>query len=128
MKGNKKTVLVLAALAAAAVLMLGLWWSTQPKAQEGDKTVIVEVVHGDQSSKEFTYRTDAQHLGPLLTEEGLIQGEQGAMGLFILTADGETAQGSQWWCITKGGAWLDTGVDKTPIADGDHFELTLKRG
>ena len=114
MKGNKKTVLVLAALAAAAVLMLGLWWSTQPKAQEGDKTVIVEVV--------------AQHLGPLLTEEGLIQGEQGAMGLFILTADGETAQGSQWWCITKGGAWLDTGVDKTPIADGDHFELTLKKG
>ena len=90
--------------------------------------MIVEVVHGDQSSKEFTYRTDAQHLGPLLTEEGLIQGEQGAMGLFILTADGETAQGSQWWCITKGGAWLDTGVDKTPIADGDHFELTLKKG
>ena len=41
--------------------------------------------------------------------------------------DGETAQDSlrQWWCITKGGEKVDTGVDATPIADGDHFELTM---
>ena len=97
MKGNKKTVSALAALAAAVVLMLGLWYFTQPKAQEGSKTVVVEVVHGDQSSKEFTCRTDASHLGPLLLEEGLVQGEQSGMGLFILSADGETAQGNQWW-------------------------------
>ncbi|MCI8304350.1 MAG: hypothetical protein HFF52_06945 [Lawsonibacter sp.] len=127
MKGNKKTLLAIAALAAAAVLMLGLWYFTRPQPQVGTKTVVVEVVHADASSKEFTYHTDAEYLGQLLLDEKLAAGEQGAQGLFILTADGETAQDSlrQWWCITKGGEWLDTGADCTPIADGDHFELTM---
>ena len=60
-------------------------------------------------------------------DEKLAEGEQGPYGLFITTVDGETAQGSlrQWWCITKGGEKVDTGVDATPIADGDHFELTM---
>ncbi len=127
MRGNKKTLLAVAALAAAAALMLGLWYFTRPQAQAGDKTVAVEVVHADGSSREFAYRTDEEYLGPLLQEEKLAEGEQGAYGLFITTVDGETAQDSlrQWWCVTKGGERVDTGADATPIADGDHFELTM---
>ena len=34
----------------------------------------------------------------------------------------------QWWCVTKGGESVNTGVDTTPIEDGDHFELTLTTG
>ena len=30
--------------------------------------------------------------------------------------------------VTKGGADVFTGVESTPIADGDKFELTLKTG
>ena len=127
MRGNKKTLLAVAALAAAAALMLGLWYFSRPQAQAGDKTVAVEVVHADGSSREFAYRTDEEYLGPLLQEEKLAEGEQGAYGLFITTVDGETAQDSlrQWWCVTKGGERVDTGADATPIADGDHFELTM---
>ena len=130
MKGNRKTLLAVAALAVAAALMLGIWYFTRPQPQEGAKTVVVEVVHGDQSTREFTYHTDLEYLGELLLAEQLAEGEDSAYGLFITAVDGEAAQDSlhQWWCITKGGAWLDTGVDKTPIADGDHFELTLKKG
>ena len=40
MRGNKKTLLAVAALAAAAALMLGLWYFTRPQAQAGDKTEI----------------------------------------------------------------------------------------
>ena len=116
MKGSKKTAAAVAALAAAAILMLGLWYVNRPQPQTGAKTVAVEVVHADASSKEFTYSTCAQYLGELLLDEKLAEGEQGPYGLFITTVDGETA---------KGGEKVDTGVDATPIADGDHFELTM---
>ena len=127
MKGNKKTLFAVAALAVVAALMLGLWYFTRPQTQGGAKTVVVEVVHGDESAREFTYHTDLEYLGELLLAEKLVEGEEGAFGLFITTVDGETAQDSlrQWWCITKDGEQAETGVDTTPIADGDHFELTM---
>ena len=34
----------------------------------------------------------------------------------------------QWWCFTKGGEMLMTGVDTTPIADGEHYEITFTVG
>ena len=34
----------------------------------------------------------------------------------------------EWWCFTKGGEEMMTGVDTTPIADGDAFEITLTEG
>ena len=127
MKGNKKTVMAVAALALAAALMLGLWYFTRPQSQAGEKTIVVQVVHGDQSSKEFTCQTDAETLGEVLVEEKLAQGEEGPTGLFVTVVDGEEAQESlrQWWCVTKDGEMLNTGVSSTPIADGDHFELTM---
>ena len=127
MKSNKKTIFAVAALAIAAALMLGLWYFNRPQAQSGTKTIVVEVVHSDGSSKEFTYRTSEEYLGAVLVKEKLAEGEQGAFGLFITAVDGETAQDSlrQYWRVTKDGAETDTGVDEVPIADGDHFELTM---
>ena len=127
MKGNKKTVIAVAALALAAALMLGLWYFTRPQSQAGEKTIVVQVVHGDQSTKDFTCQTDADTLGEVLVEEKLAQGEEGPTGLFVTVVDGEEAQDSlrQWWCVTKDGEMLNTGVSSTPIADGDHFELTM---
>ena len=45
-------------------------------------------------------------------------------------SDGETAEESaqEWWKLTKGGEMVNTGVDATPIADGDAFELTFMVG
>ncbi len=127
MKGNKKTAIAVAALALAAALMLGLWYFTRPQSQAGEKTIVVQVVHGDQSTKDFTCQTDAETLGEVLVEEKLAQGEEGPTGLFVTVVDGEEAQESlrQWWCVTKDGEMLNTGVSSTPIADGDHFELTM---
>ena len=127
MKGNKKTVMAVAALALAAALMLGLWYFTRPQSQAGEKTIVVQVVHGDQSTKDFTCQTDADTLGEVLVDEKLAQGEEGPTGLFVTVVDGEEAQDSlrQWWCVTKDGEMLNTGVSSTPIADGDHFELTM---
>lgn len=102
-----------------------------PKNESGDaRSVTVTVVHGDKTSKDFTYSSAADTLGDALVEEGLIAGEVGTYGLFVKTVDGETADDSkeQWWCLTKGGDSVNTGVDSTPFTDGDSFEFTLMEG
>lgn len=127
MEKNKKAVLAAAALAAAAAVLLILWYLTRPEPQEGEKQIVIEVIHGDGREEKFSYQTDVEYLGELLTEKGLAEGTQGPYGLYITTVDGEIAQDSlrQWWAITKGGQRVDTGADATPIADGDCFELTM---
>lgn len=122
---GKKAWLPAAAMVVVALLLLGIWYVNRPQGQAGDKTITVEVVHADESSREFTYQTSEEFLGPVLIEEGLVQGEESTYGLFITTVDGETAEGNQWWCITQDGQMVETGADTTPIADGDHFELTM---
>ena len=122
---GKKAWLPAAALVVVALLLLGIWYVNRPQGQAGEKTITVEVVHADESSREFTYQTSEEFLGPVLVQEGLVQGEESTYGLFITTVDGETAEGNQWWCITQDGQMVETGADTTPIADGDHFELTM---
>ena len=65
-----------------------------------------------------------------LEQEGLVQGDESEYGLFVTVVDGETADSEQqqWWCFTKGGEMLMTGVDDTPIADGEQYEITLTIG
>lgn len=123
------------AAAIALVLALGfflVWHFCGPQndTEAGAKTVTVSVVHGDGSTKEFSIRTDAEFLRQALGELKLVSGDETEYGLFIKTVDGETADDAaqEWWCITKGGEMLNTGVDDTPVKDGDCFELTLKVG
>ena len=44
--------------------------------------------------------------------------------------DGESADASQqqWWCFTKDGEMLMTGVDDTMIRDGEKYEITFTTG
>ena len=66
----------------------------------------------------------------VLEGAGLIAGDASEYGLFVKTVDGYTVDDAnqEWWCFTKGGEQVNTGVDTTPIADGDHFEITLTVG
>lgn len=94
------------------------------------KEITLKVVHGDGSEKEFPVSTTAETLGEALEAEGLIAGEESSYGLFVTTVDGETVdEGNQeWWCLTKGGGMVTTGVDSTEVSDGDVYELTFTVG
>ena len=129
-KETRKTLLALAVLAAAAAVLLVVYRTLTPKGTAGDKTITVQVVHKDGSTKDFTLKTAEAYLGPAMVEGNVVVNDQGAYGLYIRTADGETAdEGTQEWRkVTKGGERVDTGADTTPIADGDRFELTLTVG
>ena len=131
---SKKTRNIVIAAAVLLVLVVGallLWKQFRPAAAEGGKTITVEVVHKDESHKDFTIQTDAENLrGALEQQEGLIAGSDSEYGLFVETVDGETADmdAQEWWCFTKNGEMLPTGVDDTMIADGEHYEVTLTVG
>lgn len=130
MKEKKKVIIAVVALIAAVCVFAGVYYAFgRPETSAGSKTVTIEVAAPDYSNT-HKIKTDAEFLGDALKEEGIIEGEESQYGLFITSVDSIKADDSkqQWWCITKGGADVMTGVDVTPIADGDTFELTLKEG
>lgn len=128
---NRNRWLLPAIVVVLAVAALLCWKLLMPTGNTDSKQIAVEVVHGDGSTKDFDITTDSENLrGALEQEEGLVAGEESDYGLFVTTVDGETADAAaeQWWCFTKGGEMLTTGVDDTVIADGDHYEITLTEG
>lgn len=129
MQKNKKILIIAAVvlllIAGALLLIEG---SKKPVPIEGSKTITVTVIQEGVENKVFTIHTDAEFLRGALEQEKLIEGTESQYGLFVTTVDGVTADESlrQWWCLNDGeGNMLDTGVDSTPIADGDAFQFVL---
>lgn len=106
-----------------------LYFNNKPDTVQGAKTITVDIIKPD-SSRTVNINTDAEYLRAALEEKGLIQGEEAQYGLFVKTVDGLTVDDSkqEWWCFTKSGQDVNTGVDATPVEDGDKFEITLKTG
>ena len=127
---NRKTGILAAVLVIFCAVAGFLYSQYKPETIAGEKEVAILVVHSDKTENTFSYQTDAEYLADVLLENGVAEGESGSYGLFITTVDGETADNSkqQWWCITKGGAQVNSGADALPVADGDQFELTLTEG
>ena len=130
MNKNKKIILGVVALVAVVAVLLGVYFITRPDTVEGAKALTITVVHGDASEKVFEIHTDAEYLADALLEQKIVADDRSAYGLYILTADGETADeaNQEWWCITKGGEVHMTGASETVIADGEAYELTLMVG
>ena len=131
MKKNGKLMAAAAALLVLVGVMVGVYGSTRPHTQTGEKTICVEVVHKDESSKQLIYQTDAEYLGEVLLAEGLLEGEDGPYGLYITAVDGEEAiyeVDNSYWAFYQGEEYAAQGVDQTPIADGDEFTFVYTIG
>lgn len=118
--------IVLAVLVVAASLV---YFINRPETTQGDKEITVQILY-DSVSKTVEIQTDAEYLRGALEEKNLIQGDESEYGLFVKAVDGRTVDDSkqEWWCFTKDGEMLMTGVDTTPIADGEAYEVTLTEG
>ena len=133
---NKKLIAGVVALIAVIAILLGVCLNNRQPTTSGSKTITVSVfdtVGSTEASNTATITNDEEYLRGALEQEdsGIsISGSESEYGLFVTTVDGVTADDSkqQWWCFTKGGEMLNTGVDSTPIADGDTFEITLTEG
>lgn len=125
---NRKLLISLGALLLVVAVLVGVYFATAPKAQEGSKTITVEVVHGDKTSRTFTYHTDEQYLGAVLTGEGLVEGENTQYGLYIQKADGESASDADktYWALYEGETPASTGADGVIVIDGGVYKLALE--
>ena len=126
---NKKTLIALIVLVVLVIGAFAVWKVNAPQGQSGDKTILVSVVV-DTETSDFVIETDAEFLRGALEQEGLVEGTESEYGLYVTTVNGITADESQqqWWRFTRDGGTLETGVDSTPIADGEHYEITLTTG
>ncbi|MBQ2862976.1 MAG: hypothetical protein IJE84_02260 [Clostridia bacterium] len=107
----------------------GLWadalYRSDKTFGEGAKTIEVEV-KADDKSVTFTIKTDKANLGEALLEHKLVEGEQGAYGLYIKKVNGILADydvDKHYWSISKAGTALMTGADGENIAGGEHYEF-----
>lgn len=94
-------------------------------------TIIVTVKSADGTSKDFSITTDEEFLRGALEQENLIEGEESEYGLYVKVVCGETAdydKDGAYWAFYKDGEYLMTGVDTTPIADGDSFSIEYTVG
>ena len=140
------TVLVLISVIFGILSCTGLFPQTQPEPTPediwdsatyttdttlGSGAICIQVeVKIDDRSVTFTINTDAATLGDALLEHDLIAGEMGAYGLYIKKVNGIVADydvDHTYWGIYKNGEYLMTGVDTTPIANGEHYELVREK-
>lgn len=94
----------------------------------GSKTVLVEV-KVDEQSVTFTIKTDREFLGDALMDHKLLEGEDSAYGLYVKKVNGILADydvDQTYWGLYKNGEYSLTGVDTTPISDGEHYELVCE--
>ena len=137
----KKTIKILVSLSLLLVLCLNfasckrneaeddLWanaiYKEDTELGNGQKEVLVEVVTPEKSIT-FTIHSDKKMLGEALTEHKLIEGEQGAYGLYIKKVNGILADydiNQTYWGFNKNGESMMTGVDQEEFKGGEHYEL-----
>ena len=90
------------------------------------KAFTVTVVYADGSSKDFTYESDQEFVGPVLQADGLIEGNIGPYGMEISKVDGIKAvytEDSAYWAVYEGDEYALQGIDTTPIVDGGVYKL-----
>lgn len=127
---NKKNLISAIILIIIVVITASIYSFFKPDTQTGNKNITIVVSNGEDIKNTHKISTNEEFLRGALEQENLVVGTESEYGLFINSIDGITADETkeQWWCFTKNGNALATGVDKTPIKDGDKFEATLKTG
>lgn len=135
-------VLCIAVIAAMAFCMSGC--NDLPEEQATKPTVFtdgqslgqgavqftLEVVELDGSKATATVSTDKGTVGEALQELGLLEGEQGAFGLYIKTVNGVTydyEKDGAYWGFYIGGEYALTGVDTTDIVPGTVYTLKAEK-
>ncbi len=125
---------MLALFACARVSAEGKWENATYRSDksfgDGEKTVTVAVIVEEQKVI-FTLLTDKETLADALLEHGLIEGEDGAFGIYVKKVNGITAdynEDSTWWGVEQNGTLLPTGMSGILVKDGDHYDVVCKKG
>ena len=139
-KEMKKTLALLLALVVLTFGLVSCVWdkSAEPDAPiytedtelgSGAVTVTVKVVMPD-GDVTFTLHTDKLNLADALLEHNLIEGEEGAYGLYVKKVNGVLADydvNASYWALMVDGEYAMTGMSDTPITEGTFYEIVYTK-
>ena len=97
---------------------------------DGSVKITVIVVDADGNETNFVVNTDKETVGDALSEQNLIEGEEGDYGLYVTTVNGITADydtDQTYWAFYVNGEYASTGVDSTPVNEGDTYEFKVEK-
>ena len=125
---NKKLIIGIVAFVAVIGIMAGIWFATRPKAEDGQKTIMVEVVHKDGTTNTYTIKTKADVLADAMNEQNLLGEDFSGM---YYTIDGETTDYSvdeSWWCLYIDGEKSNDGANTAVVKDGSVYKWVYTIG
>ncbi len=96
---------------------------------EGDTVFHVSVTDKEGGETNFEIHTDKETVGEALLELGLIAGEEGEYGLYVKTVNGITVDYDKdgvYWAFYINGEYASTGVDATPITEGEQYSFKVE--
>lgn len=97
---------------------------------EGETQFTFDVVDQEGNETQFEIHTDKETVGEALLELGLIAGEEGDYGLYVKTVNGITAdydEDGAYWAFYIDGEYAATGVDATPVKDGETYSFKVEK-
>lgn len=97
---------------------------------EGSVKFTFIVVDADGNETNFVVSTDKETVGDALLELNLIEGDDSEYGLYVKTVNGITADydtDGTYWAFYVNGEYASTGVDSTPVNEGDTYEFKVEK-
>lgn len=97
---------------------------------EGETKFLFTVVDSEGVETCFEIHTDKPMVGEALLELGLIEGEEGAYGLYVKTVNGETADydaDGKYWAFYVNDEYAQAGVDMTEIKEGETYSFKVEK-
>ncbi len=131
MKWNKKLssfilcVVLTVAIALSAIGCNGKQEETPSGGKQEVKSQTETEVKDEESAQE-----DDSVLGTGDTVFSLIEGEEGEYGLYVKTVNGITAdydEDGTYWAFYINGEYAQTGVDATPVAEGETYSFKVEK-
>ncbi len=96
------------------------------EGERAEITITVQVKGSDGNVTDFVIKTKEAFLRGALEQEKLVEGDESEYGLFVKFVNGERADydlDKAYWSFYKGDDYLMSGIDTTPISDGDVFRI-----
>ena len=127
----KKKIFAVVAVVLVIAALFGVYYAFSEKAQEGLKTITIQVKHASGELAIYKLETDAEFLRGAMedaSEKGLsFEGTEGPYGLMVHTVNGEYADYAEtgsYWSFSVNGEYCNYGIDEQPVKNNDAFVIT----
>lgn len=138
-KKHFRSVLSLVLIAAMVLMFAGCGQKdvqenlepSQNQQESTEKTFAFEVTELDGTKKEFSVKYENESsVGEVLVGAGLISGSDSQYGLMVDTVNGQKYDYNKdgaYWAFYINGEYAMTGVDSTPIKDGEVYSFVATK-